>query len=67
MGASAVLGGAGQDRQCWTLQLQEGAARHQERTVCGKFIQVLSHLLKVFKAHVVNRCCIRVNVVKVLL
>lgn len=35
VGAPAILGSLGEDRQRWTLQLQEGSNCHQERTLSG--------------------------------
>lgn len=46
VGAPAILGSLGEDRQRGTLQLQEGSNSHQERTLSGRFaMQWLSGIL----------------------
>lgn len=49
VGAPAILGSLGEDRQRGTLQLQEGSNCYQERTLSGRFchMQWLSGILAV--------------------
>lgn len=41
VGAPAILGSLGEDRQRGTLQLQEGSNSHQERTLSGRFCHAM--------------------------
>lgn len=41
VGAPAILGSLGEDRQRGTLQLQKGSNSHQERTLSGGFCHAM--------------------------